>query len=66
MNWERISHWAEVSDCGRFTVAAARIGGFFKFTAWRKPVVEGEMATELGTFSNAGLARDCCERAGAP
>lgn len=64
MKFTRITDWAEISDCGRYTVAASRHGGMFLFTAFRVPVVQGQMATELGTFKDSQGARDCCVAAG--
>lgn len=64
MKFHRIGNWAELSDCGLFTVAATRHQGRYLFTAFRVPVVQGAMATSLGTFSDSQAARDCCAAAG--
>lgn len=58
MNFERVGQWAELSECKRYTVAASKVRGAFKFQAWR--VNPGEMATLLGTEDDAESARQLC------
>ena len=35
MKWTRKDKYAEVSDCGRYSVAAYGIGEGYRFEAWR-------------------------------
>jgi hypothetical protein len=60
MKFERITAWAEVSECGKYTVSAAKDATGYTFQAWRRAANAGEMAECLGTFTTAQPARDCC------
>lgn len=61
MTFTRIGEWYEISDCGGYTVSAARVQDRFKFQAWKLAPVKGQTAALLGTFSGAPEARKCCE-----
>jgi hypothetical protein len=63
MNFVRLGEWYEMSECQRYTVAASKVGGAFKFQAWR--LVPGGVAQLLGTKDEAEAARDLC-RADSP
>lgn len=56
MNWRRISNWHEESECGRYSVAASRVGGKYVFQAWRR----GDVATLLHTDTDAQACREAC------
>jgi hypothetical protein len=58
MNFERITQWAELSECKRYTVAASKVLGKFRFQAFR--VVPGGMAELLGTEDEAESCRQLC------
>jgi hypothetical protein len=58
VNFERITQWAELSECKRYTVAASKVGGAFKFQAWR--IVPGGAAELLGTEDQAESCRQLC------
>jgi hypothetical protein len=60
VKFERITAWAEVSDCGKYTVSAAKHASGYTFQAWRRAACTGAMAECLGTFTSAQPARDCC------
>lgn len=59
MEFKRITDWAEVSDCGRYTVSAARVSGKYMFQGWRR---SKPMAVLLGTRQTAQAARNLCIR----
>jgi len=66
MNFTRISHWSEVSDCGRYTVSAAVTGKTgepkrYVFQAWRRaePGTDGP-PTLLHTCMSAEECRQRC------
>lgn len=56
MKFTRTSNWAEMSECGRYTVAAARVDGGFVFQAWRKGVI----AELLHTDKDSEKCRRAC------
>lgn len=67
MTFTRMTEWHEISDCGGYTVCAARVMDKYKFQAWKLAPVKGQTAALLGTFSDAPEARKCCEQhAGVP
>ena len=57
MNWSRVTSYAEISDCNRYSIAAAKTqDGIWQFQAWR-------IADK--TVLHTGTAQDCkaaCER----
>jgi hypothetical protein len=61
MNFTRVSDWHEISDCGAYTVSAARVQDRFKFQAWKLAAEKGKTATLLGTFDEVALARQRCQ-----
>lgn len=65
MTFTRIGDWYEISDCGTYTVSAARVQDRFKFQCWRLAPRKGQTAELLGTFDDAASARQCCEDAAA-
>jgi len=58
MNWQRISSWAQRSDCGGYTVCAISTHGRFHFEAWR---VTPAAKSCLGRSADAAEARKLCE-----
>lgn len=74
MKFERVSDWAQVSDCGKYTVSAAKVAEMdgrrvkllrFKFQAWHvRP--DGQPALLLGTFDDAESARKLCREHAEP
>lgn len=56
MNFSRVTPWAQVSDCGHYSVACARVNGAYRFEAWHLP----GKAELLGSFDNAEDARKAC------
>lgn len=58
MNFNRVSAWHEISDCGAYTVAVTRSQDLFKFHAW----LLGKPSELLGTFDDAESARKCCSK----
>ena len=61
MNWNRVSQWAEISDCERYTVCVAQVCGKFVFTAWLRASTRTLAPTELGCFSDVVPAKSACE-----
>lgn len=59
MNFKAVSVWAELSDCGNYTVSLAKVGDRFSHQAWKKPEGRG-IAELLGTFEKKDDARACC------
>lgn len=62
MKFNRATQWAEVSDCGGYSVAAAKCGPLFKFSACRLRTAQQRPAELLGTFDDAEAARECCRQ----
>jgi hypothetical protein len=60
MKFNRITEYAELSECGRYTVAGARVSDRLKFQAWRRE--PGKVASLLDTFDDAESAREACRR----
>lgn len=60
MNFRRVSDWAQVSECGRYSVAAGRVCGVYRFTAHRLSL-KGGPGTLLDATDTAQAARDLCE-----
>lgn len=58
MTFTRVSQWHEASDCGRYTVAIAKCGSTFKFSACR--LRERQPGELLGTFDDIESARQRC------
>lgn len=58
MKFKRITDWAEKSDCGRYTVSAARVMGVYRFTAWRLAL--NGPGVLLGATDTAQECRDLC------
>jgi len=59
MKFERITQWAELSECKRYAVSASKVMGKFKFQA----STEGEAGQPwvlLGTTDDAESARQLC------
>lgn len=61
MNWSRVSQWAEISDCERYTVCVANVRGRFVFTAWLRASTKTLAPTELGCFGDSAPAKAACE-----
>lgn len=55
MKFERVTDWCELSDCGAYTVAAAKVDDRFAFSAFRGK----EM---LGVYKTAAAARAVCKQ----
>lgn len=67
MKFNRISDWAEVSECGLFTVSASVTGKGkdkrYAFQAWKRaPADSHDMAKPLGSFPDAESARERCRK----
>lgn len=60
MKFNRIDQWAEMSECGRFTVALVKLKDRFTFEAWRRQPRE-----KLGAFPDIEAARQKCREAAA-
>lgn len=60
MTFNRASDWHYLSDCGRYTVALARVGSRFVFTAFLARVGKGQ-PTLLASFKTRKEATTCCE-----
>lgn len=60
MNFHRYSRYAEVSDCGRYTVSSSSVQGVWAFTAWRRAAFTEAAPTMLGIYPLAPAARDRC------
>lgn len=58
MNWQRITDWAQASECGHYIVSAAKVMGVFRFEAWYR---HGGNDQNLGIFDEAAQARLACE-----
>lgn len=56
MNWTRATAWHEVSDCGRYTVCAAKVEDKYVFQGWR-----GSKPGELLCTGEAAECREVCE-----
>lgn len=70
MKFNRISDWAEVSECGQYTVSASVTGKGkekrYAFHAWKRaPADSHDMAKPLGCFSDAEAARQRCREVAA-
>ncbi len=61
MKFTRMGEWYELSDCGCYTVCAARVGERFKFQAWLLSPTKGQPGELLDTFDDAQAARDYCK-----
>lgn len=59
MKFERVSKWAEQSECHRYTVAAVRVNGVYHFEAWRL-TSNSHPGIPLGSDRSASRARDLC------
>lgn len=62
MNWSRVSQWAEISDCERYTVCVAKVLNRYVFTAWRRATTKTLAPTELGCFDDIALAKDAAQK----
>lgn len=60
MKFLRITDYAEESDCGRYTVSAAKVNGRWTFQGWRRPVFDGA-APALLTPTRTTIAEDARE-----
>lgn len=63
LKWRQVNPFAEMTECGRYSMCAARVMGIWKFQGWRRaPDGSGEMPTLLRpTHSFPQDARDLCE-----
>lgn len=59
MKFERVTQWAELSDCKRYSVAASKVMGKYKFQAFADPG-SGKPWDLLGTKDSAESARQLC------
>lgn len=62
MKWERITEWAEVSDCGRYSVAMVKTHGRFVFEAWKRAGAKDHLRELLATCDDIGDAKSVCEK----
>jgi len=62
MKWERVTAWAEVSDCGRYSVAMVQVHGRHVFEAWRRPTAQDPMRELLVTCNDPLDAKKACEQ----
>lgn len=56
MTFTRIGQWAQLSDCGKYTVCCIKTAEGHKFEAWFR----GNPDRPLGLFSDAEAARQSC------
>lgn len=56
MRFTRMGDWYELSDCGRYTVAAGKSDGVFTYCAH----LVGKPTETLDCFATAAEARKCC------
>lgn len=61
MNFTRASDWHQVSECGRYTVAAGRVNGVFNYTAHCVADKDNGSAGLLGAYRTAEEARARCQ-----
>ena len=64
MKFRRITDYAEVSECGRYTVSAAKVLGRWTFQGWRRGLFDGDAPTLLSRtrLTIAEDARESCRR----
>lgn len=62
MKWERITQWAEVSDCGRYSVALVQVHGRHVFEAWKRASKFDHVRELLATCNDIEDARSVCEK----
>lgn len=64
MKFQRFNDYAEISDCGRYTISAARVLGIWVYSGWLRGSYDGQAPTLLTrhrlTFSED--ARKACRR----
>lgn len=58
VGWNRVSQWAQVSDCGQYSVACVRVNDAYRFEAWKQ--TPGKAPESLGIFDDAEAARQVC------
>lgn len=62
MNWERITAWAEVSDCGRYSVAMVFVHGRYVHEAWRRATAKDHARELLASCNDPQDAKKACEQ----
>ena len=64
MKFRRFTDYAEISECGRYTVSAAKVMGRWTFQGWRRGLFEGDIAILLTRRRTtiAEDARETCRR----
>ena len=60
--WQRLTAWAEVSDCGRYSVASVKVHGRFYHEAWKRPTATDPLRELLATCNEVQDARNVCEQ----
>jgi hypothetical protein len=66
VNWQRLTAWAEVSDCGRYSVASVKVHGRFYHEAWKRPTETDRLRELLATCNEVQDAREVCEKHASP
>lgn len=64
LKWKQATPYAEISECGRYTMAGSLVMGVWVFEGWRRAKFKGEAPRLLnaGRITFAQDARDLCER----
>lgn len=57
MKFLRLGDYAEESECQRYTVCRARVGGLWTYQGWRRGIFDGDVATLL-TRQRLTIAED--------
>lgn len=50
-----------ITECGKYTVDAARLGSGYRYSAWRRPAADGALPHALGCCNTPGEAKALCE-----
>lgn len=50
-----------ITECGKYTVDAARLGSGYRYSAWRRAAADGDLPQALGCRDTPGEAKALCE-----
>lgn len=50
-----------ITECGKYTVDAARLGSGYRYSAWRRAAADGDLPHALGCRDTPGEAKALCE-----
>ena len=64
MKFRQLTGYAEISDCGRYTMSAARVQGIWVYSGWLRGSYDGQAPTLLtpSRLTFAEDARTACRR----